>query len=66
MVKLSINVDVDDLERAISFYGQTFGLTIGRRLGRFAVELVGAGSPIYLLAKPAASAPFPGSTATRT
>lgn len=54
--KVLINVDVDDLGRAVSFYTEAFGLTVGRRLGPSAVELLGAGSPIYLLEK----APVPG------
>lgn len=38
-----VNIDVDDLAKAIAFYQGAFDLTIGRRLGAFGVELIGAG-----------------------
>jgi len=50
---LLVNIDVDDLPRATAFYTEAFGLSVGRRLGDEVVELLGAPSPIYLLAKPA-------------
>jgi len=50
---LLVNIDVDDLPRATAFYTGAFGLSVGRRLGEEVVELLGAPSPIYLLAKPA-------------
>lgn len=50
-VQLLINIDVDDLERAIRFYCDALGLRIGRRLDGGVAELLGAGAPIYLLAK---------------
>ncbi|PMR68863.1 VOC family protein [Halomonas heilongjiangensis] len=46
-----VNLDVDDLERAIDFYVTAFGLEVGRRLGDAAVELLGGPAPLYLLAK---------------
>ena len=46
-----INIDVDDLERATTFYLRAFNLSIGRRFGEEVVELVGGTVPIYLLAK---------------
>jgi predicted enzyme related to lactoylglutathione lyase len=49
---LLVNIDVDDLHKGTDFYTKAFGLTIGRRFGPDAVELIGASSPIYLLAKP--------------
>ena len=49
---LLVNIDVDDLHKGIDFYTKAFGLTVGRRFGPDAVELLGASSPIYLLAKP--------------
>ena len=49
---LLVNIDVDDLHKGIDFYTKAFGLTVGRRFGADAVELLGASSPIYLLAKP--------------
>jgi predicted enzyme related to lactoylglutathione lyase len=58
-VQLLINIDVDDCVRAEAFYTWALGLTVGRRFGDAGVELLGAGSAIYLLPKPAGSAPFP-------
>lgn len=55
-MNLLINIDVDDLEKAIDFYSSAFGLEIGRRFGDFGVEMVGGQAPIYLLVK-AAGAP---------
>jgi lactoylglutathione lyase len=52
-LQLLANIDVDDLERAEAFYVEALGLTVGRRLGDGAVELLGASSPIYLLKKAA-------------
>lgn len=57
-----INIDVDDLPRAIDFYTQAFGLAEGRRLWVDGTELLGGPAPIYLLAnapgtQPAASSP---------
>lgn len=54
-----INIDVDDLERATAFYTAAFGLTVGRKLGPAITELLGAGTPIYLLEKAAGSAAGP-------
>ncbi|MEX2629235.1 MAG: VOC family protein [Tistlia sp.] len=60
-----INIDVDDIDRAESFYGRAFGLTVGRRLGPEVVELLGADAPLYLLAKPAGTAAAAGPGGTR-
>jgi predicted enzyme related to lactoylglutathione lyase len=49
---LLVNIDVDDLDRAIAFYREAFGLRIGRRFGAFGAEMLGCSSPIYLLVKP--------------
>lgn len=54
-MQLLVNIDVDDLSRAEAFYLAAFDLRIGRRLGMTGVELLGADSAIYLLAKPARS-----------
>jgi predicted enzyme related to lactoylglutathione lyase len=48
-----INIDVDDLDRAVAFYTAAFGLTVGRRFGMLTVELTGGTAPIYLLSKAA-------------
>jgi len=47
-----INLDVDDLDKAIAFYTKAFDLKVGRHFGDWA-ELVGGTSPIYLLPKAA-------------
>ena len=52
MASLLVNIDVDDLKKAVQFYCSALDLTVGRRFGHDAVELVGANAPIYLLAKP--------------
>lgn len=53
-MKLIINIDVDDLDKAIAFYSDGLGLTLGRRLFEGAVaEMNGAPVPIQLLSKAA-------------
>ncbi len=49
MADLLVNIDVDDLEKAVAFYSSAIGLAPARRFGAFAVEL---------LAKPAHSNPL--------
>lgn len=55
-MKLLVNIDVADLASAEAFYTAAFGLAVGRRFGDAVIELLGAGTPIYLLKK------TPGST----
>jgi predicted enzyme related to lactoylglutathione lyase len=64
-MQLLVNIDVDDLPRAIDFYTRAFELRPGRRFGEGGIELLGAQAPIYLLVKPAGSLAAPGSDATR-
>ncbi len=59
--ELLVNIDVADLDKAVAFYREAFGLSIGRRFGEFGVELLGSTSAIYLLVKPAGT---PASKAT--
>lgn len=59
-MSLLVNVDVDDLAKAVGFYAAAFSLAVGRRFGDSAVEMTGASSPIYLLRK------SPGSEASGT
>jgi catechol 2,3-dioxygenase-like lactoylglutathione lyase family enzyme len=59
-VKLLVNVDVEDLEKATRFYCDGLGLRAGRRFEGWR-ELVGADAPIYLLPKDAGSAISPSS-----
>ena len=46
-----VNLDVDNLEKAIRFYSSALGLKVGRRFGAFGVEMLGSSAPIYLLVK---------------
>ena len=55
---LLVNIDVDDLQTAATFYCEGLGLRVGRRFEGW-IELVGASAPIYLLPKPAGSAVSP-------
>lgn len=64
-MNLLVNIDVDDLDRAVRFYTAAFGLTVGRRFSADGVELVGASSPIYLLSKAAGSRASPASPQVR-
>lgn len=50
-LQLLVNIDVDDLKKATEFYCKALGLTVGRRFGPDAIELLGASSPLYLLVK---------------
>jgi predicted enzyme related to lactoylglutathione lyase len=60
MVKLLVNIDVDDLEKGITFYQNALGLRLGRRLFDDTVaEMVGASSNIYLLTKPSGTSASP-------
>ncbi len=66
MIELFVNVDVDDLDRAVDFYTRALGLKVSRRLEAFAaVELVGADAKLYLLEKKAGSPPSAGASAMR-
>jgi predicted enzyme related to lactoylglutathione lyase len=56
---LLVNIDVDDLPKAIAFYTQAADLRVGRRFGALGVEMLGASSAIYLLVKPAGTKPSP-------
>jgi predicted enzyme related to lactoylglutathione lyase len=63
---LLVNLDVDDVRRAIAFYRDALGLRLGRRLfGGAVAEMTGGSSRLYLLEKPAGSAPFPGASVLR-
>jgi predicted enzyme related to lactoylglutathione lyase len=54
--RIVINIDVDDLERAIGFYTSALGLRLERRLFDGSVaEMAGATSTIHLLSKAAGS-----------
>ena len=65
MVNLLVNIDVEDLEKAVSFYVGGLGLKPGRRLGAHAREMLGAPSPIYLLENASHTRPFAAATSSR-
>lgn len=65
MINILVNIDVEELSRGVKFYSEAFGLTPGRRLGPRVIELLGARAPIFLLAKPTGSLPFPTATQGR-
>jgi predicted enzyme related to lactoylglutathione lyase len=50
-----INIDVPDLEKAVAFYIQAFGLTVRRRFGEHGAELAGWPIPVFLLRKESGS-----------
>lgn len=54
-VQMLVNIDVPEIAPAEAFYVLAFGLHAGRRFGPHALELLGGGAPIYLLAKRAAT-----------
>jgi len=63
--KISINIDVPDLEKGVAFYAAAVGLVPVHRLGNFAVEMSGAQAPVFLLQKAAATPAFTGATVGR-
>jgi catechol 2,3-dioxygenase-like lactoylglutathione lyase family enzyme len=66
MPRLLINIDVDDLDRAVAFYTHGLGLSAARRFSDGAgAELVGADVTLWLLAQPAGTAPFRDATVRR-
>jgi lactoylglutathione lyase len=65
-VELLVNIDVPDLGAAMKFYTEAFGFHVGRRFGEHAVELLGAGVPLYLLVKPAGTVASEKSSAQRS
>jgi predicted enzyme related to lactoylglutathione lyase len=65
-MQLLVNIDVDDLDRAVQFYTAALGLRLERRLFEGSVaEMVGATFTIHLLLKPAGTLPFASSRALR-
>jgi predicted enzyme related to lactoylglutathione lyase len=64
-MNLLVNIDVDDLDRAVNFYVNAFALKVGRLFGHGGVELLGGTAPIYLLRKEPGSLATPRSTQIR-
>lgn len=46
-----VNIDVDDLDKAVDFYRTAFGLRLGRRFSDAVAEMLGGSAPVYLLLK---------------
>jgi predicted enzyme related to lactoylglutathione lyase len=66
MIRVYVNIDVDDLERSIEFYRDGIGLTLARRLfSDSTAEMRGASAVIFLSAKPPGSLPAQGSINAR-
>jgi predicted enzyme related to lactoylglutathione lyase len=65
-MQLLVNIDVNDLTSAVTFYCNAFELAVGRRFGTDGVELLGASSSIYLLAKSEGSSPSDFTTQKRS
>jgi len=66
VVDLLVNIDVDDLDRAIEFYRAALGFTLKRRLFDDTVaEMAGASSRLFLLKKDAGTVAAPGATTAR-
>lgn len=63
---LLVNVDVDDLEKAVQFYSAAFELRVGRRFAASGAEMLGGSAPIYLLVKEAGTAASDTTSQTRT
>ncbi len=66
MSDMLVNIDVDDLEAAERFYCAAFALRPGRRFGTDAIELIGASSRLYLLAKGEGTQAFPNAGPARS
>lgn len=65
MPRILLNLDVNDMARAVAFYTAALELRVGRRFDEGFVELLGAEAPLYLLLKAAGSAPFEGAEQPR-
>jgi predicted enzyme related to lactoylglutathione lyase len=65
-LRVVASIDVDDLDSAVAFYSSGLGFVEQRRLFRdSAAELLAGSTYIYLLARPAGTAPFRGSFEVR-
>jgi predicted enzyme related to lactoylglutathione lyase len=65
-LQIVVNVDVDDLEKAIEFYTTALGLRLSRRLFEGSVaEMLGGTTTIHLLSKPSGSTPVRNAALSR-
>ncbi|MDX9739596.1 MAG: VOC family protein [Gammaproteobacteria bacterium] len=65
MTGMIVNIDVPDLDAAVSFYTAAIGLKLARLLDDDVAELTGASCPIFLLMRPEGVSPALGVTRTR-
>jgi predicted enzyme related to lactoylglutathione lyase len=65
LVRVLVNIDVDDLPRATAFYVDGLGLAVGRRFGGGGIELLGGGVAFYLLVKRAGTQAAHGAAQVR-
>ena len=65
MAHVLVNLDVEDVTRAVQFYTEALDLHVGRRFKGDFVELLGAQAPIYLLPKTTGTKPFSGAEVSR-
>lgn len=62
--EILVNIDVDDIDRAVAFYTEGLGLRLARRLFEGTVaELDGPGLRLHLLAKAPGTTPGPDAAA---
>ena len=45
-VRMLVNIDVDDVAKGAEFYTKALGLTVGRKFGHDAIELLGGGTDV--------------------
>ncbi len=64
-MKLLVNIDVPDLDKAIAFYEAALNLTHTRMIDDDVAELSGASCMLYLLQKTAGSPTSPSAAGTR-
>jgi predicted enzyme related to lactoylglutathione lyase len=65
-MNLLVNIDVDDLDKGITFYESALDLRLGRRLFDGTVaEMVGGSSTVYLLTRPSGSSASPAISLSR-
>lgn len=55
MHELLVNIDIDDLEKAIAFYRDGLGLSEGKRLTKTIKQMFRGDTAIFLLEKPSGS-----------
>lgn len=64
-MRMIVNIDVPDLDAAISFYTAAIGLRRARLLEDDVAELTGGSCPVFLLKQPAGSSPAASITQPR-